>query len=1320
MHIKEVILDGFKSYATKTVISGFDPRFNAITGLNGSGKSNILDSICFVLGITQLSQVRVSSLQGLVYKNGQAGITRASVSIVFDNRDKKQAPFGYEQVEEIIITRTIIIGGKNKYQINGRTAQANQVQNLFHSVQLNVNNPHFLIMQGRITKVLNMKPSEILGMIEEAAGTRMYETKKKMAQKKMQQKQVKVDEIEKLLKEEITPKLEKLREEKKIFLTYTCNQDELERTGKFCIAYDFFQKEQMVERSEDELKSLTTEVQTLSTEIHEAEAKKEDVSSEVTALKSGERSEIEKEITRIATEEEVLGKELVKISSQFENKGKEMKRTEKKTKELTKRKATLQKSLTKLEQEVEAYEDQYATGRTDLEQAKKQHQLCVDNLQAANSGMQVNKDDDTQKSLTLTESMTQAKNTLATLKSTMKQNDLKVTHATKELKQLNKLLKTLGKQDETAGKKVEKLRAAKTKIEEDIHGAYGKAEVQAADLNDRAAILPVIRKRIEELQTVKNECENDIGAEKSQYGRLSAKLASLKFGFNRKRVKFQASEVKGFVYRLLTLQDASWATAIEAVAGNKLLQVVVSTEAVGKELIQHGELKKRYTIIPLNKIHYSTYSEERLSLAKKVAEQAGGTVDLAIHYLDYAAENKAAMMHIFGNTLVCDSLNTARKVAFHPKIRTKVVTLDGDLVDPSGVLSGGSQKSGGSILKYQHDLEIATKKMKELEESMRKVTKQIDNACEVEGRVSSLVKKLDKLSTELEVAEVTLRDSIYGQTVAKKTSLEDQLRDMEQEKVTKSSKTVKVEQKIAELKEQLKDQETTRKNMVSQAETDLKQAKKKLATLEKKFSKMQEHHEGNKQEKNRQAEDLESLSLEIKSLEEALEEFTAQRGVAELALEKAKCSHQEVKEILENKKSELGATNSAIGKLSAAYDELEKSKQRKEIELQKHEGRLSRFEVDLKEAKKALRHLVRKYTWIKAEKSMFNKPNGHYDFEKAEMEKVYSKLRKLKDVSSSLSKKINHKVVGMIEKAEKEYSELNNKRKIIEKDRNTIERVMGDLDQKKNQTLFETYQKVNRDFGSIFSTLLRGAHAKLVPDMSVSKKAGKGKRNKKAAQEASTDEDSVASAGERSSDDSECEKKSKKARKRTTAKDRKKATKAANSSDVTEVDGEVFTKEDLLNGLEVKVAFSKGQWKESLSELSGGQRSLLALSLILSFLLFKPAPMYILDEVDAALDLSHTQNIGLMLRKHFKQSQFIVVSLKEGMFNNANVIFRTKFVDGVSTVRRTLGIAQHSKESMDQTVASVTDSETDEVEDKENAAPNQPTRVPRKRRKAKK
>ncbi|KAJ3070387.1 Structural maintenance of chromosomes protein 2 [Podochytrium sp. JEL0797] len=117
-----------------------------------------------------------------------------------------------------------------------------------------------------------------------------------------------------------------------------------------------------------------------------------------------------------------------------------------------------------------------------------------------------------------------------------------------------------------------------------------------------------------------------------------------------------------------------------------------------------------------------------------------------------------------------------------------------------------------------------------------------------------------------------------------------------------------------------------------------------------------------------------------------------------------------------------------------------------------------------------------------------------------------------------------------------------------------------------------------------------------------------------------------------------------------------------NTAKLTPADGK-----NIGSGLEVQVCLG-GVWKENLTELSGGQRSLVALSLILALLQFKPAPMYILDEVDSALDESHTQNIGQLLKTRFKGAQFILVSLKDGMYTNANVLFRTKFRDGVSTI----------------------------------------------------
>ena len=151
----------------RTVISGFDPNFNAITGLNGSGKSNILDAIQFLLGSTSKQMLRLKTgLTELIYKEGFAGIQKASVTIKFRCPDKSLRPTGYENCEELHITRQITKDKITKFFINGINSNLSKVKNLFRSVQLNIQNPHFLVKQGQITKIINLKPLELLGMIE--------------------------------------------------------------------------------------------------------------------------------------------------------------------------------------------------------------------------------------------------------------------------------------------------------------------------------------------------------------------------------------------------------------------------------------------------------------------------------------------------------------------------------------------------------------------------------------------------------------------------------------------------------------------------------------------------------------------------------------------------------------------------------------------------------------------------------------------------------------------------------------------------------------------------------------------------------------------------------------------------------------------------------------------------------------------------------------------------------------------------------------------------------------------------------------------------
>ena len=192
-----------------------------------------------------------------------------------------------------------------------------------------------------------------------------------------------------------------------------------------------------------------------------------------------------------------------------------------------------------------------------------------------------------------------------------------------------------------------------------------------------------------------------------------------------------------------------------------------------------------------------------------------------------------------------------------------------------------------------------------------------------------------------------------------------------------------------------------------------------------------------------------------------------------------------------------------------------------------------------------------------------------------------------------MRRKVNPRVMHMMDSVEKKEASLQHMLGTVLRDKSKIEQTIRELDRYKLDALQATYEQVSADFGAIFGELLPGNFARLEPP-----------------------------------------------------------------------DGA-----DLTRGLEVRVRLGQ-TWKQSLAELSGGQRSLIALSLILSLLQYNPAPMYILDEIDAALDLSHTQHIGQLFRTRFKGSQFIVVSLKEGLFSNANVLFRARFRDGTSLVER--------------------------------------------------
>lgn len=214
MRIREVIIDGFKSYAHRVNIGEFHPQFNAITGANGTGKSNIFDGICFALGFRPSECMRVSCVSELIFQRGQAGINAAAVTLVFDNTDKSTSPLMYTNSPKITLTRQIAIGGRDRYFVNNVVKKPTEVLKILQEAKINTQQPHFLVMQGRVTKMINMKPHELLEVFQEAAGTNVFDKEKEKSMKVVQEKQTQLDHINKDITENLTPALDYLRKEK--------------------------------------------------------------------------------------------------------------------------------------------------------------------------------------------------------------------------------------------------------------------------------------------------------------------------------------------------------------------------------------------------------------------------------------------------------------------------------------------------------------------------------------------------------------------------------------------------------------------------------------------------------------------------------------------------------------------------------------------------------------------------------------------------------------------------------------------------------------------------------------------------------------------------------------------------------------------------------------------------------------------------------------------------------------------------------------------------------------------------------------------------
>ncbi len=618
-------------------------------------------------------------------------MTKASVTIVFDNRDKKKSPIGFEEYAQISVTRQIVLGGTSKYLINGHRAQQQTVQNLFQSVQLNINNPNFLIMQGRITKVLNMKAVEILAMIEEAAGTRMFEDRRDKAFKTMAKKEMKVQEITELLKDEIEPKLDKLRTEKRAFLDFQQTQSDLERLTRLVIAHDYVKTKEKLKQSVDDLERKKNRAVELDDSAARLRSEIALLEEDVKRVKAAREKELRKGGNFQALEEEVKAQshEAVRIATLLDLKQTSLKEEKERRKGIQKLVQNLEAQVTHKTNVYEKLQNEYDVVKGGLDKQAAEVERKEELLQTLQTGVASREGQENGYQGQLQD----ARNRVSAAATEQEQAKLKISHLEKRIKEDEPRAKKAMEQNSGLLKDLEGLRA------------------EAAKLESRLSKLGFEPGKEEHMYRQETQLQTQIRDLQEQCDALKRKVSSIDFSYTDPSPNFDRSKVKGLVAQLFTLdkEKTQAGTALEICAGGRLYNVVVDTSETGTQLLQNGKLRKRVTIIPLNKISAFKASAEKVGAAKRLAP---GKVDLALSLIGYDEQISAAMEYVFGSTLICEDSETAKQVTFNPAVRMKSVTLEGDVYDPAGTLSGGSSPNSSGVL-------VTLQKLNELSSELR-------------------------------------------------------------------------------------------------------------------------------------------------------------------------------------------------------------------------------------------------------------------------------------------------------------------------------------------------------------------------------------------------------------------------------------------------------------------------------------------------------------------------------------------------------------------------------------------------------------------------
>ena len=1061
MYLKRIEMQGFKSFADKTVLE-FKPGITTVIGPNGSGKSNISDAIRWVLGEQSMKSLRGAKSEDIIFAGTQArkSLGFAEVSIVIDNNDNK-LPIEYS---EVTVTRKIYRSGETGYFINKVPCRLKDILELFMDTGIGKDG-YSIIGQGKIDEILSNKSEDRRHIFEEAAGIVKYRTRKQESEKKLEQTKLNLLRINDILAE-IEANIEPLKLQSDKAKQFLDLREELKSIEVGLFIYNINTYKEKLEQLVKDEDIITSQKEAEDSKMEALQASKEelrqvvdDITAQIENMQNigfESSNKIEKINSEIGISNERiqnnnankqrLEAEILEVKSRIEELKEEQKQKLEKKTNLTSNKEKFEKELAEKEAELAELSKKLSAKELEIEGKK---QIVQDNIDKKYE-----------------------------LAAEINTQDVNYENLEKRKKQLkNEIDSVISELDST--------RYGKNEISKGFYDIESKRNIAVEKLEKS---VQAKEQNMQKLKQYEDEISKLTYTQRMKQARhqFLIETEKEKEGYN-KTVKSLLvacdkdsnlnKGIHGVLANLISVEK-EYETAIEMCLGQALQNVVTSTEQDAKKMIEYLRSNSlgRASFLPI-----ASVQGKKLDKLTKM----DGVIGIASDLVKSKKEYEQIILSLLGRTVVVEDMDTAIALAKKDKYSFRIVTLKGDIISSSGSISGGSvQTKTVNILGRSREIE-------DLEKELKKLEKQIaDKTAEKEEYASSIgdsIEQTAKLEKELQEIEI-----VYATEKQKMVAVEENI--------------TRLENRLAKLKEEVTQTEKQKEEnrlLKEQKEAEIQELTQQIEELNKVIEEFALNNKDNQKY-------IDDLNFDITNLKISVTSFDESESSIEEMVERISQDIKNNEQSIENKNQNILAINEENTKLEQTIteynaqieqikqevtnsgtkvEELKQERIAKNEKLVNTENEIQSQFSTLESLKEQIIKLDVKKTKLEQDlqqvvESLWNEyeltPNSTEEYQKpnnvATAQKQVNSLRnKIKDLGS-----INIDSIEEYKKTKERYDFMSEQRLDLENTASKLRKIIGDMTTTMQNQFKEKFELINKNFNEVFTELFNGGKAELI------------------------------------------------------------------------------------------------------------------------------------------------------------------------------------------------------------------------------------------------